>query len=221
MYAFVARMGIINEAQKTLDVQYYIWRLDMTGHSLYDKLLKAADRGVRVRLLLDDLDTAGKDLALHLLNSHSNIEVRIYNPFAHRGSRAIGFLTELGRVNRRMHNKSLTADNQATIVGGRNIGNEYFGAQSASAFSDLDVLAIGPVVKDVSTAFDTYWNSPWVYLVAAFKTEDTDKTVKVLYTRAQNELSEKVKQAQDSPYAQAVAGSNLYNKGEITENDYY
>ncbi len=219
--AFVARMAIVTEAQKTLDIQYYIWHSDMTGRLLFDNLIRAADRGVRVRLLLDDLDTAGKELGLHIVDSHPNIEVRIYNPFSHRGSRAIGFLTELSRVNRRMHNKSLTADNQATIVGGRNIGNEYFGAESASAFSDLDVLAIGPIVKDVSKSFDTYWNSPWVYPIAAFKTDETDQTVKEQYETQRNRLSEKVEQARSSPYATAVRQSKLFNKGGLEEEDYY
>lgn len=221
MDAFVARIGIVQSAQKTLDVQYYIWHGDMTGRILFDSLLKAADRGVRVRLLLDDLDTAGKELALYLADSHPNIEIRVYNPFSHRGSRAVGFLTELSRVNRRMHNKSLTADNQATIVGGRNIGNEYFGAESASAFADLDVLAIGPVVKEVSTAFDTYWNSPWVYPVAAFKSEETDKTVKAQHAAAREQLDEKIKKAKESPYVQAVTRSKLFNKGGLQEKDFY
>lgn len=217
--AFVARMKMADAAQKTLDVQYYIWHLDMTGRLLYDKLIKTADRGVRVRLLLDDLDTEGKEFGLHLLDLHPNIEVRIYNPFSHRGSRAVGFLTELYRVNHRMHNKSMTADNQATIVGGRNIGNEYFGAVSASAFADLDVLAIGPVVQEVSAAFDSYWNSPWVYPLAAFKSNRA--VTQEIYDSARAELTDYVEQAADSQYAKAVMSSELFNKKRLKESDFY
>ena len=217
--AFVARMEMADAAQKTLDVQYYIWHLDMTGRLLYDKLIKTADRGVRVRLLLDDLDTEGKEFGLHLLDLHPNIEVRIYNPFSHRGARTVGFLTELDRVNRRMHNKSMTADNQATIVGGRNIGDEYFGAVSASAFADLDVLAIGPVVQEVSSAFDSYWNSPWVYPVTAFKSKQAVN--QETYDTVREKLSEYVEDARNSPYAQAVRESDLFKKGRLKENDFY
>ena len=215
----MARMELADAAQKTLDIQYYIWHLDMTGRLLYDKLIQTDDRDVRVRLLLDDLDTAGKEFGLNLLDLHPNIEVRIYNPFSHRGSRAVGFLTELHRVNRRMHNKSMTADHQATIVGGRNIGNEYFGAVSASAFADLDVLAIGPVVQEVSTAFDTYWNSPWVYPLAAFKSEQT--VTQQTYDSVRAKLSEYVEEAHDSAYAQAVIRSDLFKKGRLKESDFY
>ncbi len=216
--AFVARMKLADLAQKSLDVQYYIWHLDTTGRLLYDRLIRAAERGVRVRLLLDDLDTAGKEFGLHLLDLHPNIEVRIYNPFSHRGSRAIGFLTELNRVNRRMHNKSMTVDNQATIVGGRNVGNEYFGAVSTSAFADLDVLAIGPVVQEVSTAFDTYWNSPWVYPVAAFPS--AQPVTQAAYDTARTNLSSFVEETKESKYARAVSESSLFNKGRLQPSDF-
>jgi len=219
MEAFVARMKMAEAAEKTLDVQYYIWRFDKTGRLLYDRLIAAADRGVRVRLLLDDLDTAGKDPGLNLLNLHKNIEVRIYNPFANRGSRVFGFMTDLSRVNRRMHNKSMTADNQATIVGGRNIGNEYFGATSVSAFADLDVLAIGPIVNKVSEVFDDYWNSEWVYPISAFKSRQpvTQENFSILRKR----LSKYVDEAMGSGYVKAVRESNILRRGRLEENDYF
>lgn len=219
MNAFVARVGLADVAEKTLDVQYYIWHHDKTGLLLFDRLIRVADRGVRVRLLLDDLDTAGKELGMHTLDFHPNIEVRVYNPFSHRGSRAIGFLTELSRVNRRMHNKSMTVDNQAAIVGGRNIGNEYFGAISASAFADLDVLAVGPVVQEVSSAFDTYWNSPWVYPISAFKSDQV--VSQETFDTARKRLSKYVEEAKDSPYAMAVRESDLIKKRKLEEKDYY
>lgn len=159
--AFAARMRLAARAERTLDVQYYIWRGDRTGTLLFDALRAAADRGVRVRLLLDDNNnTSGLDATLAALDSHHNLEVRLFNPFTVRSLRAIGYLTDFFRLNRRMHNKSFTADNQATIIGGRNVGDEYFDAVAdMPVFADLDVLAIGPVVQDVSRDFDRYWSS--------------------------------------------------------------
>lgn len=169
--AFSARALLANAAERSLDVQYYIWRNDITGVLLLDALRAAAGRGVRVRLLLDDNGTAGLDAILAQLDADANIEVRLFNPFVLRGARVLGYLTDFSRLNRRMHNKSFTADGQATIVGGRNIGDEYFGAAGDVLFADLDVLAIGPVVEAVSNDFDRYWNSPSAYplqlLVAA------------------------------------------------------
>lgn len=157
--AFAARMLLADAAERTLDVQYYIWQLDMSGTLLFEALYRAADRGVRVRLLLDDNTTTGLDTTLARLNAHPNIQVRLFNPFMYRNWRVLGYLTDFWRLNRRMHNKSFTADNQGTIIGGRNVGDAYFGAGQGVLFLDLDVLAIGPVVKDVSRAFDRYWAS--------------------------------------------------------------
>ncbi|MFA7669284.1 MAG: phospholipase D-like domain-containing protein, partial [Burkholderiaceae bacterium] len=161
--AFAARMSLIMAAERTLDVQYYIWRDDITGNLLLKALLDAAARGVRVRLLLDDNGVSGLDEKLALLNAEPNIEVRLFNPFPVRWFKPLGFLTEFRRLNRRMHNKSFTADGQVTVVGGRNIGDEYFGATQGVAFADLDVMAVGAVVDQVSQDFDRYWNSKPAY----------------------------------------------------------
>jgi len=154
--AFAARVLLAAAAEKSLDVQYYIWHGDQTGYLLYEAMWRAAERGVRVRILLDDANTKGLDETIAALDAHPNIEVRLYNPLMQRDARLMNFVTDFERVNRRMHNKSFTADNQATIVGGRNVGNEYFGAGEEAEFSDLDVIAIGPVVREVSTEFDLY-----------------------------------------------------------------
>jgi putative cardiolipin synthase len=136
---------------------------------MWQALWQAAGRGVRVRLLLDDANLAGLDPVLATLDGHPNIEVRLYNPFVQRsGSRTLAYLSDFGRLNRRMHNKSFTVDNQAAVVGGRNIANEYFGAEGAIGFADIDLLAIGPVVREVSAQFDRYWNSASAYPAAAF-----------------------------------------------------
>jgi putative cardiolipin synthase len=164
--AFAARALLAARAQRSLDVQYYIWRGDETGMLLAEALWRAAERGVRVRLLLDDHGTTGLDRVLAALDAHPNIEVRLYNPLMHRGVRALNFLTDFSRANRRMHNKSFIADNQAAIVGGRNIGDEYFGAGGGVVFKDLDVLAVGAAVRAASRAFDLYWNSDSAYPAA-------------------------------------------------------
>jgi putative cardiolipin synthase len=157
--AFVARYVMALGAQRSIDVQTYIWHADTSGSLLAQALWDAAERGVRVRVLLDDANTAGLDPMIAALDAHPNIEVRLFNPFANRSWRIGDFAFDFSRVNRRMHNKSFTVDNQATVVGGRNIGDEYLGAETPVAFADLDVLAIGPVVPEVSSEFDRYWNS--------------------------------------------------------------
>jgi putative cardiolipin synthase len=165
--AFAARALLAHTAQRSLDIQYYIWRNDTTGALMFNAVRAAADRGVRVRLLLDDNNTAGLDQILLALDAHPNIEVRLFNPFAVRSPRALGYLTDFSRLNRRMHNKAFIADNQVGIVGGRNVGDEYFGAGNDVLFVDLDVMAIGPVVQALSRDFDRYWNSRSAYPVSA------------------------------------------------------
>ena len=161
--AFVARLSLAEAAQKTLDVQYYIWHNDISGHLLFQSMLKAAERGVRVRLLLDDNNTQGLDPLLLALTQHPNIEVRLFNPFMQRNFRPVAYLSDFSRLNRRMHNKSFTADGVVSIVGGRNIGDEYFGAGDGVMFADLDVAATGPVVAAIQTDFDRYWRSESTY----------------------------------------------------------
>ena len=208
--AFVARAVLAHMAQRSLDVQYYLYHNDLVGRLFTGLLLKAADRGVRVRLLVDDMDLAGRDLDAAAMDSHPNIEVRIFNPFSRKAGRASQFLTRMGSVTRRMHNKSFTVDNQVTILGGRNIGNEYFEADPDLSFADLDVMAVGPVANEVSSVFDRYWNSELAY------------PVKVLYkgealTAERSEelrghLNEYVAAQVDSEYLQALRDSNLADK---------
>lgn len=161
--AFANRALLTLAADKSIDVQYYIWRADTTGLLLLKQLYDAANRGVRVRLLLDDNGISKLDDTLLALHQHPNIEIRLFNPFSIRRFKILNYLTEFSRLNHRMHNKSFTVDNIATIVGGRNIGNEYFGATNQVLFADLDVLAIGSIAEDVSNDFDRYWQSPLSY----------------------------------------------------------
>ena len=166
--AFATRVLLAAAAEKSIDAQYYIWHGDAVGYLLFEALWRAAERGVRVRLLLDDLNTEGLDPTIAALDAHPGIEVRLYNPVTQRSARALNFLTDFTRVNRRMHNKSFTVDNRMSVVGGRNIGDEYFGAGSGLGFADLDVLAVGAAVGEVSREFDLYWNSPSAYPAAGF-----------------------------------------------------
>ena len=165
--AYAARVLLAAAAERSIDVQYYIWRADTSGKLVAHALWQAAERGVRVRMLLDDANTKGLDAFLSVLDAHPNIEVRLFNPFANRSLRLGDFAGDFARVNRRMHNKMFVADNQAAVLGGRNIGDEYLGAEVAVEFADLDVVAAGPVVKDVSASFDAYWNSTTSYPLQA------------------------------------------------------
>lgn len=183
--AFAARALLASRAERSLDVQYYIWHDDLTGTLLLDALRSAAARGVRVRLLLDDNNTSGLDPVLLGLSRMPNVEVRLFNPFALRSWRGVGYLTDFARLNRRMHNKSFTVDNQVTIVGGRNVGDEYFGASDDFLFVDLDVLAVGPAVQEVSREFDRYWNSASAYPVSALVPADDAEDAQALARRAE------------------------------------
>jgi putative cardiolipin synthase len=165
--ALLARIVLAELAQRSLDVQYYIWHDDLTGRHFAQALLRAADRGVRVRILLDDVGVNARDEVLLSLDAHPNIEIRLFNPIASRSFRNVSALNDFSRVNRRMHNKAFVADNQAAILGGRNIGDEYFDASGEVAFRDLDVLTVGASVPEVSHAFDTFWNSEVAYPVSS------------------------------------------------------
>ncbi|WP_435168986.1 phospholipase D family protein [Falsirhodobacter sp. 1013] len=178
--AFAARMLLVREAQRTLDLQYYIWHGDRTGTLLLNAVYAAARRGVRVRMLLDDNGIAGLDRILSGVNRHPNIEVRLFNPFAIRFPKALGFVFDFKRLNRRMHNKSLTVDGVTTIVGGRNIGDEYFGSGEGGLYGDMDVLAIGPVVAEVEKDFERYWTSESAYPAEQILRKVNGRTIRKL-----------------------------------------
>jgi len=151
---FAARGVLANAAEKSLDVQYYLYHNDDTGLSLTKLLLDAAERGVKVRILVDDMDLNNRDGGVAGLNTHPNIEIRIFNPFSRNTFRLTQMLSRFGSVTRRMHNKTFIADNQFAIVGGRNVGDEYFDVNPDNAFGDLDALVVGPAVSEISTSFD-------------------------------------------------------------------
>lgn len=158
--AFLARAALIEAATCSIDAQYYIWNSDASGRYLAGRLVAAADRGVRVRVLIDDMTVGDRDSALVALAAHRNVEVQVYNPFLERRgiAWARGFVREFTRLNRRMHVKSFTVDRSVTIIGGRNIGDEYFDANPEINFRDRDLLAAGPVVAQTQAMFDVFWN---------------------------------------------------------------
>ncbi|MBN1547366.1 MAG: phospholipase D family protein [Syntrophaceae bacterium] len=216
--AFVARALLAQFAERSIDAQYYLYHNDLVGGLFTHQLLKAADRGVRVRLLVDDMDLEGRDSGVAALDAHPNIEFRIFNPFSRNVGRASQFITRLGSVTRRMHNKSFTVDNQATVLGGRNIGNEYFEADPDLAFGDLDVMGIGPVAKLVSASFDKYWNSASAYPVAVLRGKPVPAgEVK----RLRQDLEEFVRKQDNSAYLQALENSSLAQKLRADEVVFY
>jgi putative cardiolipin synthase len=202
--AFVTRVQSARVAMRSLDIQTYIWHADLTGVYFAEQLLAAADRGVRVRLLLDDMDARAKNDGYAALAAHPNIDIRMFNPFASR-SGTLAFigegLTSFGRINRRMHNKTWIADNRLAIVGGRNVGDEYFGASDEMNFVDLDFAMIGPIVRDASASFDKYWNSP-----SAYPIELLDASAENLSAlqKLRSKVSAHTQQAHDSRYARAL-----------------
>jgi cardiolipin synthase C len=187
--ALQMRIALARAATKTLDMQYYIANEDTTGKLLLGAALYAADHGVRVRMLLDDLNFKDIDDLMAGLNSHPNIEIRVFNPYgsSHRSmfERTTDLFTKLDQFTRRMHNKAMIADNQLAIVGGRNVGDEYFSASPTLQFRDIDVLAAGPITADVSASFDEYWNSSGAYPLRAlnhqhFSEQELDATRETL-----------------------------------------
>jgi len=165
--ALAQRLALVEAAEHSIDIQYYIWNSDTSGRYLASRLLAAADRGVRIRVMLDDINLNERDDLLMTLDEHANIEIRIFNPIPSRHGLAKWgrVLGDFSRLNRRMHNKSFTVDETASIVGGRNIGDEYFDLSDDINFRDRDVLVFGPVIPEIQASFAQYWNSTWSYPV--------------------------------------------------------
>jgi putative cardiolipin synthase len=204
--ALMSRIVLVDHAEHSIDLQYYIFDNDATGRLVAQRLLAAADRGVRVRILLDDLDIRGQDKLLDALDAHPNIEVRLFNPFRIRNrsafSKAGQFLVEGRRLNRRMHNKAFIFDGMQAIIGGRNIGDAYFDAGDQIHFRDLDVITIGPVVARISTMFDAYWNSELAFPVTAYTS--TQASPEDL-ARLRDALAKDARAFAESDYAQELS----------------
>jgi putative cardiolipin synthase len=206
--AFALRGLSARAAARSLDIQYYIWHNDLTGKLLARELVAAADRGVRVRLLLDDMDARAKNFALAGLDAHSNIEVRLFNPFGSRqggGRKVMELTTGFSRLNHRMHNKAWIADNRIAIAGGRNIGDEYFAAGEGVNFIDLDFAMAGPAVDKLSASFDEYWNSAAVWPMATLSPKEATQASLDSIRKYADAIA---REAAESPWIQSLAGND-------------
>ena len=198
--AFGARLALIDMAEESIDAQYFLMKNDMAGLIFVGKLLEAADRGVRVRFLLDDVFTSVDDEIFLVINQHPNIEMRLFNPVGRGGSFLLNFLGDFDRANRRMHNKSFTVDNQLSIVGGRNIADEYFELKKSGEFRDFDILGFGPVTGDIANTFDRFWNHELSVPVEAF---DSGKKKRDL-AQVRSEFSKELRREAESVYSRAI-----------------
>ncbi len=185
--AFTSRMTLIKAAQKTLDIQYYAIFADDTTERMFEALREAAGRGVRIRILLDDFNTSGKNAQVLKLAFEKNFELRLFNPLpGGRGSMMVRILSNLkdaARMQRRMHNKIFVADNAVAITGGRNLGETYFGQSKGTNFVDIDIIAAGRIARDLSASFDQYWNNPLAYPVQSLMTAEEINALKAAAPR--------------------------------------
>ncbi len=204
--ALIGRLVTLQSAEQSVDLQYYIWHNDATGKLLLGALLDAADRGVRVRLLLDDLHQRTSEKVFSILDSHPNIEVRVFNPYMNRTFIFFDAFTRFKEANKRMHNKAFIADNQIAIVGGRNIGDEYFEASEELDFGDIDILTTGPVVKEVSQTFDIFWNH---HLSVPLQEIRNNAAKKEQLDQLRQELHDHRTMMEKSDYAQALRETEL------------
>lgn len=200
--ALLARLVLAQTAERTLDLQYYIWRDDLTGRQLTHALLAAADRGVRVRVLLDDVGTGADDTVLLALAAHPRVAIRLFNPVGLRSLRGLGLIADFERTNRRMHNKAFIADGAIAVLGGRNIGDEYFEASAELSFGDLDVLSLGPVLPEVEKAFERFWQSSSAVPIQTIAGRSPDRAQ---LDALRSELDHLVAAQRDSGYAHAVS----------------
>ena len=203
--ALGARLRLIESAERSIDAQYFLVKPDLAGGLFAQSLADAADRGVRVRLLVDDVFTTANDRQVAYLSSHQNIEVRLFNPLSRNSPKLMNFLLDFGRVNRRMHNKSLTVDNAMSIIGGRNIAEEYFQVHTDAEFADFDLLCAGPVARDIARTFDSFWNDSYSVPVEAFvRTAGATER-----QRIRSDIDDRADRAAKDIYRRAVNSSYL------------
>jgi cardiolipin synthase C len=219
--ALMSRVALDDQAAQAIDLQTFIFNDDATGRLVAAHLLDAADRGVRVRLLVDAIDSPDPAL-FDALDAHENIEVRLFNPFGSRDPGTLStmgqMLREFGRLNRRMHNKSFIVDNRVAIVGGRNIGDEYFDASGDSNFRDLDLLVIGPVVRDASRAFDAYWNDETAVPASAYGSRHNDPGD---LARLRPRLERDARRFERSDYADAIVAELPHGATEVRPGEWF
>jgi putative cardiolipin synthase len=208
--ALGARLALIDRAERTIDAQYFLMKPDSAGRLFAGKLVEAADRGVRVRLLLDDIFTTVDDDAFLLLNQHPNIELRLFNPIGRGGVYYANYLGNFKLANRRMHNKSFTVDNQMSIVGGRNIADEYFELLTDAEFVDFDMFAVGPVAAEISDTFDRFWNHKLAVPMEAFEKGNESPDLEA----ARRNVDLNIIEASQSIYGRALASPLMHEIAE-------
>lgn len=202
--ALGARLSLIAAAESTIDLQYFLMKADYAGGLIARSLIEAADRGVIVRLLLDDVFTTASDGQIALLDSHPRIFVRVFNPLSRNSPQALAYLLDFQRANRRMHNKTFVVDSTVAVVGGRNIADEYYQIGTDSEFADFDLLLAGPAVADITASFETFWNDRFsVPIEALAPAEDRNLSV------AQLSLDERALEAANEIYERAVGSAYL------------
>lgn len=207
--ALAARLSLINKAEKTLDLQYYIWNNDHVGALAWRALIAAADRGVKIRLLIDDNNTRAMDGIYLALSQHQNIEIKFFNPYQFRQHRVLDLILNPRRLNRRMHNKTFIADQHIALIGGRNMSDEYFNVSDDYQFSDLDVLLVGQAVRDINQSFDDYWNHRYAYSVANI-INPADHTLR--YDALKQQLETHYAQADVQQYLDLTQQSNNFEQ---------
>ncbi len=205
MDALGVRLRLAERAVKSIDLQYFLMKEDTAGAVVANALLKAADRGVRVRFLLDDVFTTFSDDSFLLINQHANVEIRIFNPVSRRGFYALNFIGQFNQANRRMHNKSFTVDNSLSVVGGRNIADEYFQLKTDSVFVDFDILAAGPIASEISASFDEYWNHSRALPIHHFVKSKRDESLESV----RKEISEELDQIYETVFERALESQLL------------
>ncbi|WP_423753279.1 phospholipase D family protein [Acinetobacter beijerinckii] len=202
--ALAARLRLIDKAEKTLDLQYYIWDNDKVGAVALHALIRAADRGVKVRLLIDDNNAKQTEGIFLALAQHPNIEVKLFNPYRFRKYRGIDMVLDLKRINRRMHNKSFIADHKVALIGGRNMTNQYYNVSDSYQFSDVDVMLVGTAVNDISNSFDDYWNHDYAYDVHEVVKQ---KSHRLSYESLKQQLDEHYKKVTVQNYLDLTSNS--------------
>ena len=207
--ALTARLRLIDKAEKSLDLQYYIWDNDRVGALALHAIIRAADRGVKVRLLIDDNNAKKMEGVLLALSQHQNIEVKLFNPYRFRKFRAIDMVLDLKRINRRMHNKSFIADDQIALIGGRNMTNQYYNSSDNYQFSDVDVMLVGSAVDDIVHSFDDYWNDKYAYSVINIV---NPKTHYLRYPELKRQLDEHYELANVQNYLNLAARSHAFDQ---------
>ena len=215
--ALGARLRMIESAERSIDIKTFLIKPDTAGTLIWLKLYEAAERGVRVRLLFDDVFTTARDEQIATLDAHPNVEIRAFNPLSRNSPTAVNFLLDFGRVNRRMHNKAMITDGAFAIIGGRNIADEYYQIGIDHEFADFDLFVAGGPVQDLSSAFDLYWNDPWTLPLSAIATVEDAPLADALERFRSREASDEVRvyqRALESTYlADVRAGRIPYFEG--------